>query len=152
MRVSLVVLPFERAVNLVHAFPQQEQTSGEQDHVSTREILIEYGKPRFSQRHHPRDREQQADARDRRDSEAERSCTSALRFGQATDEYRDEDDVVDTEHDLERSERREGNPRVWVSNPFHIEISRPQKASGVPTYQPLKRGHTASTTGSPATT
>ena len=40
--------------------------------------------------------------------------------GQALDEDRDEDDVVDAEHDLEQGQRRQGDPGLGVRQQFHL--------------------------------
>ena len=41
-------------------------------------------------------------------------------FGQLAREDGDEDDVVDAEDDLERRQRQQGDPGLWVGEDLHV--------------------------------
>ena len=74
---------------------------------------------RLRQPHDPREAHQEQDSRDERERETELARLRLLFLRQLAGENRDEDDVVDAEHDLERREREEGNPDLRIAKPFH---------------------------------
>ena len=113
-------------MDLVHAFPEQEQPTADQNQISPRERLTQ-GEQRRRQSHDPGDRQQQQDPGPHRQPQAESACGVALRLGQATDQDRDEDDVVDAQNDFKRGERRQRYPRVRIGDPIEHE-SLPFKA------------------------
>ncbi len=67
----------------------------------------------------PRDRQQEQDAHPHREAEADDPGAVALVVRQPLDEDRDEDDVVDAEHDLEHRQRQQGDPRLGVGQQLH---------------------------------
>ena len=66
----------------------------------------------------PGQHQQQADAHEHRHEQAEAAREFAPLLRQLVDQDRDEDDVVDAEHELERGERREGDPGLRVGEQF----------------------------------
>ncbi len=117
--MALVLLAFERAVNFVHALPEQKEPAAQQDEVAAGERLAGELEQRIGERHHPSDRQEQADPRPRGERKTDRAGATAFALAQACDQNRNEDDVVDTEHDLERGERGERNPGARIRQPIH---------------------------------
>ena len=70
------------------------------------------------QRDDPGNRQQQQDAQDDRDREPETARGRLLLLRQVLRDDRDEDDVVDPEHDLEHHQSGEADPRIRVSQKF----------------------------------
>ena len=60
-----------------------------------------------------------ADAHDHREREADLAGLVLLLGRQLAGEDRDEDDVVDAEHDLEGGQREEADPGLRVGEPVH---------------------------------
>ena len=119
----MILLTFERSMNLVHALPEEEQTAGEKNQIAPRNIAAPEREKRFGEPHHPGDRKQQHNARSRREPQAQCARTGALRFGQPPDEDRNEYDVVYPEDDLQRCERCKRDPRLRVGQSFHVGTS-----------------------------
>ena len=65
---------------------------------------------RLRQADDPGDRQQQQDPHPHRQPQADVPGLIALVRGEALDEDRDEDDVVDAEDDLEHGQRQQGDP------------------------------------------
>ncbi|MNP30402.1 hypothetical protein D3C76_1234710 [compost metagenome] len=107
-------------VDLLGAFPQQEQATEEQDQVAPGDAMAEDLEQVGSQAHDPGDRQQQEDARDHGQGQAEDPGTWLHVLGHAADQDRDHDDVVDPEHDLKRGEGEKGNPDFRAGQPFHV--------------------------------
>jgi hypothetical protein len=122
---------FERAVDLVHALPQQEQPAEDQDQVAAGDLLHER-EQRLGQPHDPGERQQQQDARQHRQQQPQPPCQRAARLGKAPDQDRDEDDVVDAEHDLQRRQGRERDPGVGVGEPVEHRITSRRRPAGRP--------------------
>src|SRR5690606_20156425 len=77
----------------------------------------------------PRQSEQKEYASDHGQREADRAGSSLLLRRQLPRQDRDEDDIVDTEDDLERCEREERDPHRGVGYPAHT-FSREVFAGG----------------------
>ena len=84
-----------------------------------RELVLADREHRRREPDDPRDRQQQQDPHAHREPEADRPRPVPLRGGQALDEDRDEDDVVDPQHDLEEREGEQGDPGLGVGEQFH---------------------------------
>ncbi|MNO94906.1 hypothetical protein D3C76_865350 [compost metagenome] len=110
---------FQAVVDLHGALEQQEQAAEEEDQVASGNTLAEDMEQVGGQAHHPGDRQQQQDARAHRQRQAEEARFRLLRGGQAGNQDRDEDDVVDAEDDFQGSQGKKGNPDFRASEPFH---------------------------------
>jgi hypothetical protein len=67
---------------------------------------------------HPGDRAQHDDAEDKGQAEADPARHQPLLLRHARDENRDEDDVVDAEHDLHRAQREKAGPDLRIGKPL----------------------------------
>ena len=97
-------------MDLGRGLPQQEEATTDEDHVAPRELVPGNGEERFGQADDPGDRQQQQDPHPHRQTQADVPRLIALGRRQALHEDRDEDDVVDAEHDLEHGQRQQGDP------------------------------------------
>jgi hypothetical protein len=117
-----VLLALELLVDLPRRFVDQEQPADDQDQVASADLVTQEAEERLRQPHHPHDREQQRDAGQHRDRQPQLARLRALVRRDFVGEDRDEDDVVDAEHDLEHRQGRERDPGFRVRNPIHQEI------------------------------
>ena len=108
--VLLVVDRVDRVVDLLGRLPDEEQAAGDQDDVPPGEGLAEEREDRRGQLDDEGDRAEQHQAHDQRRADAEPAGALALMLGQLVGEDRDEDQVVDAEHDLQRDEREQRDP------------------------------------------
>ena len=106
-------------MHLVRRLADQEQASGDQDQVPAGDLVSKHGEERGGQPHQPGEREQQADADHQRQRDADPADALALVRGDAPDQDRDEDHVVDPQHDLHRCEREQGNPGIGIGGGVH---------------------------------
>jgi hypothetical protein len=97
-------------VDLLGGLPDQEQAAGDQDQVAPGEAVAERGEDRLGEPHDDRDGPQQRQAHDQGGADAEAAGPGPLVLGQLVGEDRDEDQVVDAEHDLHHDQRDEGHP------------------------------------------
>ena len=104
-RAAVALLAFELVVNLVRALGDQEEAADDENQVAAGNLLAERGEERGGQPHHPRNRQQQADADEHRQRQAQLARPLALLLRQLPRQDRDEDDVVDAEDDLEDGQR-----------------------------------------------
>ncbi|MNJ16789.1 hypothetical protein D3C77_110550 [compost metagenome] len=114
------IFAFQAVVDLLGAFPQQEQATEEQDQVATGNTLVEHHKQVGGQTHDPGDRQQQEDSGDHSQGQAENPGALLHVLGHAADQDRDHDDVVDAENDLKGRQGKKGNPDFWAGQPFHV--------------------------------
>src|SRR5690606_9399813 len=112
-------LTFEFLVDLEGGLPQQEQTTEDQDDVTSREFVANHLEQGLREADHPADGEQEQDPHHHRQTETHRPCSRSLRLGQLVGEYGDEDDVVDAEDDLQNCQRDERDPDVGIGEPVH---------------------------------
>ena len=117
----MAVGAFELLVNFHDALADQEQTAHQQNQALARDRHLEHGQreQHLRQAHHPGDRAQQNHPRDQRQTEAELPRLVLLRQRQFARQDRNEDHIVDAEHDLQRREREERNPNLRISEPVH---------------------------------
>ena len=117
---SISTDPFERATWISKCYVtgsgayEQEESAKEQNQVETADRLPENGKQIGAQAHDPAQRGEQQQAAEHGERQAETARTVALMRRQAPDHDRNEDDVVYTEHDLERGEHGESYPDIGV--------------------------------------
>lgn len=121
--------PHRPLVDLDHALADEEEPATEEYEISPAhgiDMMVldpAIGNPpdrrpveeRHVQAHHPLDPEKQEYASSERETEANEASSPLLLLRQRTDEDREEDDVVNPEHDLHQSERDErDDPGHWI--------------------------------------
>jgi hypothetical protein len=91
-------------VDLLGCLPVQEQATGDHDQIPPGKAVAEGAEDRLCQPHDPRDRRQQQHSHDQRGSDPEPTSLLPVLGGQFVRQDRDEDQVVDAEHDLHGDE------------------------------------------------
>jgi hypothetical protein len=122
-------LALQRLEDLGRGLPEQEQAAADEDQVSPRELDAGDREHRRGQADDPRDGQQQQDAHAHREPQADVAGAVALARRQLADEDRDEDDVVDAEHDLEHRQRQQGDPGLGVRQQVHAVQGTGRNAS-----------------------
>src|SRR5690606_31516397 len=112
-----LVLSLQLVVDLVGRLAYEEESSAEQDEVPPREWLGEDLEERRREAHDPRYREEQRQPAHESTHEPQAAGPRLLFPGQPAGENRDEDDVVDSQHDLENRERQESEPCLRIGVP-----------------------------------
>src|SRR5690606_15347510 len=111
----------DRVVDLLRGLPQQEQAAGDQDQVAPGEggveglaveAQVEHG---LSQADDPADGGQQAQTHDQGQADADAARALAVLGRELVGEDRDEDQVVDPQHDLHDHQSHEGRPGGGVA-------------------------------------
>ena len=98
---------------------------------------------RRGQAHQPRQDQQQSDPHEHREKEADPPREFAPRGRQPVDEDRDEDDVVDPEHQFERRQRDERDPGFRTDEKVEHRSGYVRKARQRPTKTQIQdRGET----------
>ena len=106
-------------VHLVGGLVDEERTAGDQDQVLPRQGKAHDFERRLGEADDPGDHQQQRDTEYQCERQAQAASTVGLLLGQARNQDRDEDDVVDAEDGLEQRERGERDPGLWVGEPVH---------------------------------
>ena len=148
---ALVIVDLELLEDLVGRLADQEQAAAEQDQIAPAEVVSEQAEQGGRQSHHPRDREQQPEQpHPEREHEAERRASGCCWPRQLRRHDREEDDVVDAKHDLQRGEGRQRDPAVGVQKGAQVGhrggafVARTAvTACHVPTIAPLSGGSIA---------
>ncbi len=91
----------------------------DQDQIAAGNLLTEDGEKRLDQPADPGEQEQEPDAHEHGEGEADPSRELAARLGQLVHEDRDENDIVDAEHELERRQREKSDPGLRIGQQFH---------------------------------
>ncbi len=98
-------LAFDPFVQLHGCLEQEEDAAEQQNQIAAGKGMVQYGKQRSGEGHHPRNHGQQAQAHDHRQGQADQpGLVSLVRrhfFGQDGNE----DEVVDTENDFQYHQR-----------------------------------------------
>ena len=113
----LLALKFH--MDLVRALGEQKQPPDEEDEVTARDLLPEYGKERGGEADDPGQREEQRDPHQHGQPQSQDACPLLLLMREFPCKDGDEDDIVDAEHEFEHGERQERDPRLRVYQPFH---------------------------------
>ncbi len=116
-------LRFEAIVDLHRRLHQQEKPAGDENEVAPGHAVAPHGEHRLRERHDPADAREQRQAHDQGEHQTDPPGALALARWQPAGENRDEDQVVDAEHDLERNERRETDPDRRIRHPFHLSFT-----------------------------
>jgi hypothetical protein len=106
----VVQIAFELLVDFQRALREQEQAAADQDQIAPGERLAEHREQRMGQTRDPGQRHQQQDAREHGAGQAHGACAGTLCLRQLVGHDRQENDVVDAKHDLQRCQRDEGGP------------------------------------------
>src|SRR5215813_12553887 len=116
---GMSLLAFKFHMDLVRTLAEQKYAPDEEDEVTARDLLPEHGKERRSEADDPGQREEQRDPQQHGQPQSQGACPRLLCRREFPHEDRDEDDIVDSEHEFERGERQERDPRLRVCQPFH---------------------------------
>ena len=114
---------FHLGMNLVGRLRDQEQPAADQDDVAPREGHAAHAEDRLGQADQPHQQAEQEDAENEREREPDLPRALRLRLGNASDDNRQEDDVVDAEHDLERRQRQQRRPCFRTGQEFDHDLS-----------------------------
>ncbi len=99
-------------------FTTQEHAAQDQHQVAHRNALPEEGEQVAGQAGQPGQRQQQQDAGDAGHGDAELARDLALVHRQLADGDGDEHQVVDAQHDLDRTQRDQGHPDLGIGKHF----------------------------------
>jgi len=122
---SFRVGSFQAMVDFVRAFADQKQPTRQQDQIAPGKRPPRERKQRRGQAHDPGDAEQEHDASGHGQSESEQPGLALLVLRQAAGQDRDEHDVVDAQHDLQRGQRGQRRPGFGTGHPVeHGTICR----------------------------
>jgi len=108
---------FPEAVDLLGRLEKEERAAGKQHQVAPGNLLAERGEDRRCQADEPKERQQEDDAEAEGHQQADLAGPLGLLRRQLADDYRDEDDVVDSEDDLENRKCDEAGPDGWIADP-----------------------------------
>jgi hypothetical protein len=92
----------------------QERAARDQHDVAPGDVEAGEGEHRLGEADDPGEREEQGHAPEQRQREPDLARHALLVLGQAPRDDREEDQVVDAEHDLERRQRQEARPHLVV--------------------------------------
>src|SRR5690606_34468932 len=129
--VRALVPALDGAVDLRSRLGEQEQPAGQQDDVAPGDREVEDLEQRRGQLGEPHETRQQHEAADQREAEAEALGEQAAVLRDALGDDRQEDDVVDPEHDLEKGEGQQAGPDGGIGNPLeHRPAPETQSSPG----------------------
>ena len=111
---------FQLVVDLVRRFRDQKESAEQKNEPSAAESEARHRKERRCEPNNPGDGEQEQDARDKRAHQSQSSRLGLLVLREFGRENRNEDDVVDAEHDLEHRQRQQSDPCLGVGDPIHL--------------------------------
>src|SRR6185369_12797951 len=126
-------------VDLPRGLRHQEGSATEQDQVLPREGLPEQGEQRCRQAHHPGDGQEQCETGEQGQAEAGGPGRLPLRRGELPHQDRDEDDVVDPQHDLHQGERGQAEPCLPRGEQLHHRALLPRACSQRTPSSPASR-------------
>src|SRR6516165_4456536 len=106
------------AMDLVSSLPDQKKATADQDNIAPREGLAMHEQHWLGESDEPYQQAQQHDAEHecKREPDPARACRLGLR--NPRDDHRNEDDVVDAKHDLERTQRQQRRPCLGTEEEF----------------------------------
>ena len=107
-----MVLTFDLVMDFDGRLTNQKQASRNHHEILPGDLMAEQRADRMSQLHDPADGEQQHDPRHNRQQQPQLSCPVTLSGWEISRLDRDENDVVDPEHDLQRGQRQECDQAV----------------------------------------
>ncbi len=98
--------------------PDQEQTTGDQDHVLPRERLVEHLEHRLCQLDDVRNGTEQAQAHHQSHANTQLTSLFALMFRKLVGDDRNENQVVDAQHHFHHHQCRQGDPGCGTCRKF----------------------------------
>ena len=101
-------------MDLAGTFPDQEQTTDNQNQIATRYRLAENGKKRFGQSNQPGQKKQQPNTHEHGHEQTNAPGDLLLRFGQLVHQNRNKNNVVNAQHQLQHGQGSKGNPDLRV--------------------------------------
>jgi hypothetical protein len=104
----------DAVVDLLGRLPEQEQAAGDQDHVLPREGVVHDREDRRGQADDPGDHRQQGQAHHQRQRDADAADPLPVLGRQLVRQDRDEDQIVDPQHDFHDDEGDKGGPGGWI--------------------------------------
>ena len=107
---TLRLMSFQSLVQFHRALEQEEQAAEDQNEVAAGQAEAPDGHQRRSQCHDPGDGGEQCEADDERQREADHARGVALMRRQLVGQNRDEDEIVDTENNLENDQGSKTDP------------------------------------------
>ena len=124
LAVGGVYTAFQALMQLQGRLEQQEQATEQHDQVAAGEALAEYLDQRLGERDQPGNARQQAQAHQQRQRQADQPRAVAQVRRQLVREDRDEDQVIDAEHQLEQDQGEQAKPGRGIHQPFHADSPR----------------------------
>src|ERR1700754_2523229 len=106
-------------MDFVGGLGNEKQAAADQDDVAPGERIMIGGENITGQSNQPYEKAEQHDTEQERESEADLARAPCLFFRDNGDDNRNENDVVDTENDLERRQRQQGSPGFRARQEFH---------------------------------
>ena len=100
--------------NFMRGFVQQKQTAEQQDQVAPADALPQQAEQISRQAHDPAQREQQQQTRDHGKAQPQPARLVAQMRRQSPHQNRDEDDVVNAQHNFQGGQHRKGDPDIRV--------------------------------------
>jgi hypothetical protein len=113
-----LVLAFQVVVDLRRSLAQQKQPADDQHEVADGDVELRDREQRVGQCRDPGDRSEQRQPSDQGQRQPDLSATGLSLRRQAARHDRDENDVVDAEHDFERCQRQKARPGLGICEEF----------------------------------
>ncbi len=128
-----LLLAFDVLMHLARALDQEEQAAGDEDEVAPRKIVTGEAEEGRRQMNDIGNAAQHDDAEDERQQQPDAPRRQPLLGMHARHHQRDEDDVVDAEHDLHRAQGNEARPDMRVGQPVdeHHALGVRMKVEGL---------------------
>jgi hypothetical protein len=104
----------DAVMDLLGRLPDQEHAAGDQDQVAPGKVVAEQTEHRIGELHDEGDRAEQHEPQQQRAADADTPRPGALILRQLVGQDRDEDQVVDAEHDLHHDQGGERRPGMRV--------------------------------------
>ena len=111
---GMAFLTFGELVDFHGRLPHQEQAARDEDEIPAGDLRAGDREQRRGEAHDPRQHQQQPDAHEHGEEQADAARVLALLALELVDQDRDENDVVDAEHQLERRQREKRDPNLRI--------------------------------------
>ena len=107
---SVRLARFNFGMDFVGRLGDQEQPAADQDDIAPGKREAMHGDDGLGQSDQPYQQAEQQDAKHQRQRQADLARALRLRRGMPRDDHRQKDDIVDAEHDLQRSQGQQRRP------------------------------------------
>ena len=101
----------------------QEQAAADQDDVAPRKCEVLHGNHGLGQADQPHQHAEQQDAKHQRQQQADLARALRLRGRNARDDHRNENDIVDAEHDFQRRQGQQRRPGFRACQQFYHALN-----------------------------